>query len=217
MCEEEITSETRERKFNKRNPDLEGDYRSSSPKLKLNLGCGTKIKEGFVNLDKLKIKGVDIGHDLEKIPYPFRDGEVDYILAENILEHLNNYEGCINELKRILKPLGTLDILVPYSSLECSEFHRRFFRYNSFVAKRGGTSSERIRLYGGLKIIKRKIIFRKGFPFWYNYLFEFIFNLSPIISLIYEETLLRYLFPAYLIRFVLVKAKSSKEKGERIT
>jgi len=32
---------------------------------KLNLGCGTDIREGYINLDKKSIDGVDIVHDIE--------------------------------------------------------------------------------------------------------------------------------------------------------
>ena len=33
--------------------------------MKLNLGCGSKIYEGYVNVDKFDFYNVDIKHDLE--------------------------------------------------------------------------------------------------------------------------------------------------------
>jgi len=42
-------------------------------KKKLHLGCGKIIKEGYVNLDIQKLPGVDVIHDLNKFPYPFKD------------------------------------------------------------------------------------------------------------------------------------------------
>ena len=36
--------------------------------MKLNLGCGNKIIEGYINVDKFDLYGVNIKHDLEKFP-----------------------------------------------------------------------------------------------------------------------------------------------------
>jgi hypothetical protein len=40
---------------------------------KLHLGCGTNIKKDWINLDFVKLKGVEVVHDLNKFPYPFKD------------------------------------------------------------------------------------------------------------------------------------------------
>ena len=73
--------------------------------LKLNLGCGNKIKKNFVNLDKFETFKPDIVHDLEKFPYPFKDNSADYILLSHILEHIGNtfeiFNNIIKELYRI--------------------------------------------------------------------------------------------------------------------
>lgn len=49
-------------------------------KKKLNLGCGKDIKKEYVNLDIRKFPGVDIIHDLNKFPYPFKDDSFDEII-----------------------------------------------------------------------------------------------------------------------------------------
>ena len=56
--------------------------------MKLNLGCGSKIYDGYVNLYKYDIYNVDIEHVLEKIPYPFKDNSVDEIILSHVLEHI---------------------------------------------------------------------------------------------------------------------------------
>ena len=54
--------------------------------MKLNLGCGKNIKEGYINIDKVK-EGADIIHDLEVYPYPFEDNKFDQISSNwRILE-----------------------------------------------------------------------------------------------------------------------------------
>lgn len=44
---------------------------------------------------------------------PFADNSLDKIICSEVLEHLPNYEGAIDELVRVLKPGGLLAISVP--------------------------------------------------------------------------------------------------------
>ncbi len=104
---------------------------------KLNLGCGLDYKEGFTNVDfcvgdSFKF---DIKHDLEKFPYPFEDNEFDYILMDNVLEHLEDTIKVLEELHRISKPNAKIEIYVPH----CSGYmafgnitHKRFFASGTF-------------------------------------------------------------------------------------
>ena len=39
--------------------------------MKLHLGCGHIIKEGWVNHDIVPLAGVDVVHDLTKFPWPW--------------------------------------------------------------------------------------------------------------------------------------------------
>ena len=79
---------------------------------KLNLGCGEDIKAGWVNLDFIKLPGVDVVHDIEKPPFPFKDEEFDEILAQDTMEHIWNMIPVMKDLYRILKPGGKLTIRV---------------------------------------------------------------------------------------------------------
>ena len=80
----------------------------------LNIGCGKKLIPGAVNLDWIKLPGVDVVHDIEKTPWPFRANEFDEVHAYNILEHVNNFVKIIEEIHRILKPSGLLILTGPY-------------------------------------------------------------------------------------------------------
>ena len=76
---------------------------------KLNLGCGKDIKpskEGWINLDNVKLKGVDIVYNINKFPYPFKNNEFDKILCSHILEHVNDIIKTLKELSRITKKGG---------------------------------------------------------------------------------------------------------------
>ena len=177
---------------------------------RLNLGCGTDIKEGCINVDKVQLDGVDVVWDLDKYPYPFiKDNSIDRIFAFHILEHVKDYEKTMEELNRIMKVGGGLYIRVPHFSapIANSEFHRRFFCFtNSFTHERllkNATDGSLID-YFGFKLKYKKLRFEKGIMFW-NYLVE------PLVGLItpqvYEATFLKSLFPAREIYAMLVKVK----------
>ena len=81
--------------------------------LKLHLGCGDTIKEGFINIDLTK--KADLRLDLRE-NLPFSDDSCVLIYSEHFLEHLN-YPGevtvFLNECYRILKPGGMFSAGVP--------------------------------------------------------------------------------------------------------
>tara|TARA_B110000046_G_scaffold29575_1_gene31116 strand:- start:537 stop:806 length:270 start_codon:yes stop_codon:yes gene_type:complete len=71
-------------------------------------------KKGFIEVDILKLKGVDIVHDLNYTPYPFENNVADEISMNNVLEHINNTFRVIDELYRIGKNKCIINIAVPY-------------------------------------------------------------------------------------------------------
>ncbi len=110
---------------------------------KLNLGCGVDYKKGWVNLDLNELGNADVKHDLLKFPYPFKKDEFGYILASHVLEHFYYEQICdiMNELHRILKKQGVLEIRVPYyngpNNFEVMD-HKTFFSFQSFKPFLGG-------------------------------------------------------------------------------
>lgn len=80
---------------------------------KLNLGCGRDIRRGWVNLDKAKLPGIDIVHDVESLPLPFGDEEFDFVLCRDIFEHVE-YIPVLRDIHRILKKGGVVKIRVPH-------------------------------------------------------------------------------------------------------
>ena len=55
-------------------------------------------------------------HDLNHLPYPFRDAAFDVIEASHVIEHLDRPFAVMKELHRLLKPGGVLHIKVPHFS-----------------------------------------------------------------------------------------------------
>lgn len=85
--------------------------------LRLNLGCGRNIIEGWINIDWAKLPGIDIVADLNQCatqPLPFADDQVDEMLLSHVIEHLPNTLPLMQELHRIAKPGARAWVRVPH-------------------------------------------------------------------------------------------------------
>jgi len=56
----------------------------------------------------------DIVFDLEEASLPVEDASYDHVLLINVLEHIYNYRQLIEESVRVLKPRGTVIVIVPF-------------------------------------------------------------------------------------------------------
>ena len=93
--------------------------------VRLNLGCGEKILDGFINVDLYQDDPRVFKWDLNMLPLPFKDDSADEILMHHVLEHvLYPYELLI-ECKRILKDDGVLNVKLPTFSNGVT--HRSFY------------------------------------------------------------------------------------------
>ena len=82
--------------------------------MKLNLGCGADIREGYINIDNIVRPGISTFQwDLNITPYPWVAGSAEEILAIDILEHLDNPVAFVTECWRLLEPGGLLFIQTP--------------------------------------------------------------------------------------------------------
>jgi ubiquinone/menaquinone biosynthesis C-methylase UbiE len=172
-------------------------------KTKLNFGCGMDIKKDYVNIDRIKLNGVDVVHDLLKQPYPFKDNTFEEIYCKDVLEHLPNHNAIIKEFHRILKPNGKVIILVPHftsATSWCNPEHLRTFSKNTYDCYVKGHSYDRCYDFH-FSSIKSKIQFGKTYQIW-NRIIE---PLANKFDTIYENTFCCYLFPAMEVRTELTK------------
>ena len=101
---------------------------------RLNLGCGFNHKDGFINCDNNPDTKPDLILDLERL-LPWESGTVDYVLGQEVFEHIRNFVPLMKEIHRILKPGGILEAMVPSFPCRASiadPDHVRFFVPESF-------------------------------------------------------------------------------------
>ncbi len=163
--------------------------------MKLNLGSGTKKREGWINCDWSEETNPDMVFDLnDKIP--IGDNKVDQIYMSHVLEHFHEPLKILGELHRVCKNGALIEIRVPYFSHE-SAFsmmdHYSFFTWTTFDALQSSHPCH-WQSVGSFVILDKELKWRKPFFF-----LESMFNLFPRV---YQE-LFCWWFPAKELRIKL--------------
>ncbi len=171
---------------------------------RLNLGCGTDIRSGWVNLDSSHdLPGVDVVHDLDAPSLPFADDTFGQILAQDVLEHLADPVATLRELYRILRPGGRLTIRVPHFTSRNNYIdptHRTRFAIEWFDFFVSGSRRRTERPYyfdfAFSRLVDERLTF-EGASLWipFNPALGWLVNLSRRSRVAYERTVLR-VFPA---------------------
>lgn len=82
--------------------------------VKLNLGCGWKRLEGYINVDNSMLFAPDEVVDLNHI-WPWPSNSIDEIVASHVIEHLRlSPVDVMQNLYRVLRPGGKAIITVPH-------------------------------------------------------------------------------------------------------
>jgi ubiquinone/menaquinone biosynthesis C-methylase UbiE len=94
--------------------------------IKLNLGCGDKILDGYINVDVANEragKQPDVICDIRNLDN-FSDNYADEILAVHVIEHFWRWEviQILKEWVRVLKPGGKMILECPNLKSACEEF-----------------------------------------------------------------------------------------------
>ncbi len=90
--------------------------------LKLHIGCGGDMKEGYVNIDADENCRPNLVRKAWDLPYEL--GSVDEIVSNHMLEHLTEQDGfkTLTHWFKILKPEGVLKMELPNFKEACREF-----------------------------------------------------------------------------------------------
>jgi SAM-dependent methyltransferase len=87
--------------------------------LRLNLGCGRDIREGWVNIDCAPLPGVDHVVDFDAKPVlPLEDDSVARSEGSHVIEHLRDPLPFMEELWRVTEPGGLAVFRCPYGSTD---------------------------------------------------------------------------------------------------
>ena len=97
----------------------------SSP-LYLNIGCGSKIRNEFYNIDYDWVPGIDRCIDLESVGLEFPNGHVAGVFSEHCFEHLSfgTVSQIFRDLHRLLKPGGCFSANCTRCRTPCEALHR---------------------------------------------------------------------------------------------
>jgi SAM-dependent methyltransferase len=92
---------------------LERPASPGSP-LRVNLGCGERALDGYVNVDARALPSVDVVADVRRLP--FDESSVDDIFSSHVIEHFRRHhalEVVLPYWRSLLRPGGTLRIITP--------------------------------------------------------------------------------------------------------
>jgi SAM-dependent methyltransferase len=101
----------------------------------LNIGSGHRQRAGAVNLDINRDTHPDVVHDLNHRPWPFPDAAFSEVHAYDVLEHLDDVMGTMEEIHRICRPGAMVYLTMPHftsSNAFTDITHRHQFGWFSF-------------------------------------------------------------------------------------
>jgi SAM-dependent methyltransferase len=187
-------------------------------KIRLNLGAGGVAGEGFYAVDHLALPGVDVVADLNAPLTMFPDNSVSEIISTHVFEHIQNFQGLLEEVSRIVEPGGKIVITVPHFSNVfgfSDPTHVRFFGlYTMYYYVDQDKQPDTRKLpafYSNLRFDIKSV--RIEFYTWGTrvdrYLGGFMtrfFNKS-MKRLHFYESRLAYLYPAWQIRYEMSPLK----------
>lgn len=181
----------------------------------LDIGCGPlKKKEDWIGIDLLDSVGVDLVGDIYEIVKAIPSDSIDEIHSFHFFEHIPDVPSLLKELRRILKPTGFIEIVVPHFSnayFYSDYTHKSFFGlYSLSYMVTDNILQRKVPNYNldtGLGL--KSVYLRFNSPLLINRpmrkLAQLIFNTSNLMKEWYEDSWSRT-FPCYEIQFILTKA-----------
>jgi SAM-dependent methyltransferase len=180
----------------------------------LNLGCGSDVRAGFVNLDSLQLPGVDVVASLEGGRLPFGDDTFSLVLCRDVLEHVE-VVAALREVYRILRPGGHVVVsAVHFTSrnLYVDPTHVRGYSARTFDFFAAGARQSPHPYYFDfafaaveLSQIQFHSLLGKGRWFLWDRLVEPIVNTRRAAQDLFEMTFVSRMFPAANVLAVLRK------------
>jgi SAM-dependent methyltransferase len=160
-----------------------------APPRVLDVGCGLNKYPGAIGIDRNPDSRADVLCDLDRLPYPFRDGSFAGIRAIHVIEHVADVIATMEEFHRLSAPGGRVVIETPHYtdfSSFCDPTHR--WHLNSFSFRYFGEDHGGFGYYSRAKF--REISVRvKLLSFWRWLGFELLVNRFPRYRRFWEHYL----------------------------
>ena len=105
---------------------------------RLNLGCGTELLDGYLNIDKERLFYQDnfMCLSLGNCTLPFENNSIEQVVSSHFLEHLDGEEiqHLIKELYRVCENGAIITFLCPYykSPTAYRPFHQQYISETFF-------------------------------------------------------------------------------------
>ena len=167
----------------------------------LNLGCGPKYLDNAVNLDRPTFQmRADVRHDLNVFPWPLDDNTFEEVVANDVVEHLQDVIRTMEEIHRVCRPGAVVRITVPHFSCAnayTDPTHVHYFGASSFdyiTREHAAYSEKRFRMR------KRQIVFE---PTLLN---KLVWRMAERNPAEYERRW-AWIFPAWFLSFELEVVK----------
>ncbi|MHB1091308.1 methyltransferase domain-containing protein [Thiobacillus sp.] len=182
----------------------------------LELGCGPDKKlTDAIGIDAINYEGVDIVGDVFDVLSHFPEQSVDSVYSFHFFEHIADLQELLDDIARVLKPGGNLEVVVPHFSnpyFYSDPTHKTFFGLYTFCYYASESLfSRKVPTYQHtiqFDLISVDLVFKSTRPFFIRHgvkkIFGFIFNSVGYMKEFYEENL-SHIFPCYEIRYRLRK------------
>ena len=180
------------------------------------LGCGNdKRNISYIGIDILDYPCVDIVGDVFEVLKKIPDQSIDTIYSSHFVEHIDNLSLLIDEIFRVIKIGGQVEIVVPHFSnphFYSDYTHKSFFGLytmsylaNDKIFKRKVPDYKKAKMFDLESV---DIIFKSNRPFYVRHAVKRIlglfFNSTNYLKELYEENFC-YIFPCYEIKYILRK------------
>ncbi|MFN0038623.1 MAG: class I SAM-dependent methyltransferase [Burkholderiales bacterium] len=134
----------------------------------LDVGCGKSKFPGSTGIDFAQNSFADILHDLNVFPYPLADHSFDVILCRNVIEHVQNVVGLMEEIHRVGRNGAEIIITTPHFSSVYSyqdPTHLRHLAFDSLDYFTENTRHSNFYSSKRFEMVQKRIDFGKSFPF----------------------------------------------------
>ncbi|MEO8656907.1 MAG: methyltransferase domain-containing protein [Bryobacteraceae bacterium] len=155
----------------------------------LDVGCGVNKFPGAVGIDRNPRTKADVIVELDRFPYPFRDGVFDEVRAIHVIEHVSDVIGTMEEFHRLLRSGGRVVLETPHYtdfSSFCDPTHK--WHLNSYSFRYFGEDNAGFGYYSGARF--REISVRVKLLALWRYLgFGLLVNHVPRFRKFWEHYL----------------------------